>query len=280
MQSIFPTHLATINSNAINPVSLERLQNEIMRKSLEQLRQESSMQKDILRNNTAQIEKLTQIVQRRTSRWTPAKAISYETSRPSSSAVACVSRQLEFQSDSTRPLSAAGNLGAPAVIGPETRAAEDTGVYIASDNSLRGFIAPSPRLVTSPRPRTEVDLVLPPVIAFCKPGMSNSTSNQYSIEIFMHLGDDLLLEHPVLGQGSVHWNDVFAQIKQPGPLWDTWKPSKTLDQMSIQDIWDCYNVGEGVEENGVQTGVKPPLRLVEQVFGSEWRKAGKVSVFC
>ena len=62
----------------------------------------------------AQLTPLMQIVQRRTSRWTPAKAISYETSRPSSSAVACVSRQLEFQLDSTWPLSAAGNLGAPA----------------------------------------------------------------------------------------------------------------------------------------------------------------------
>lgn len=279
MQSVFPVHLATIDLKAVDPVSLERLQNEILRKSLEQLRQESSMQKDILRNTTAQIEKLTQIVQRRTSRWTLVKAISYEPSRPSSSAVACISRQLEFQSNSTLPLSAAGDLDAPAIIGPETRAAEDTGVYIASDNRLRGFIVPSPSLATSPRLRTEVDLVLPPVIAFCKPGMSNSISKQYFIKLFMHIGDDLLLEHPVLGQGSVHWNDVFAQIKQPEPLWDTWKPSKTLDHMSIQDIWDCYNIGEGIEENGVQTGVKPPLRLVEQVFGSEWRKAGKVSVF-
>ncbi|EDR04062.1 uncharacterized protein LACBIDRAFT_330862 [Laccaria bicolor S238N-H82] len=243
MQSTFPVHLAAINSSAVSPVCLERLQNEIMRKSLEQLRQESVMQKELLHSNTAQIEKLAQIVQRRTSQWTPAKAISYETTCPSSSAVASISRQLEFPSDSTVPILTAANLGAPAVIGPETRAAEDMGVYLASDNSLHGFIVPLPHSTTSPRPRTEVDLVLPPLITFCKPG------------------DDLLLEHPILGQGSVHWNDVFAQVKQPGPLWDTWKPSKTLDQMLIQDIWDCYNVGEGVEENGVQTGVKPPLRL-------------------
>jgi len=67
MRSVFPVHLTTINSNAINPVSLKHLQNEIMHKSLEKLHQESTMQKDILRNNTAQIEKLTQIVQRCTS---------------------------------------------------------------------------------------------------------------------------------------------------------------------------------------------------------------------
>jgi hypothetical protein len=251
-----------------------------MRKSLEQLRQESVTQKDLLRSNTAQIEKLTQIVQRRTSHWTPAKAISYETMRPSSSMVAGISRQLEFQSGSTQPLSAVGNLGAPAIIGPETQAAENTGVYLASDNSLRGFIVPSPHLPTSPRPRTEVDLVLPPVIAFCAPGMPYSISKQNFIDASLYVGDDLLLEHLVLGQGSISWNDVFARIKQPRPLWDMWKPSKPLDQMSIQDVWDCYNVGEGVEVNGMKTGVKPPLRLVEQKFGSEWRKAGRVCLFC
>jgi hypothetical protein len=93
-------------------------------------------------------------------------------------------------------------------------------------------------------------------------------------------GDDLLLEHPVLGRGSVQWSEVFAKIKQPGPLWDTWKPSRSLDQMSIQDIWDCYNVGESVKGNdGKTTGVKPPLRLVEQRFGSYWRRDEKVMIF-
>jgi len=281
MQNIFPVHLAIINVNAVDPVSLERLQNEILRKSLEQLRQESSMQKEIMRNNTAQIEKLTQIVQRRTSHWTPAKAISYDASHPSSSEVNCVSRQLSFQLDPNSSIATESGLGTPAVIDPDTRAVEDTGVYIASDNSLRGFIVPSPPLLTSPRPRTEVDLVLPPTFAFCAPGMSGLYSMSiYTLsDISLLIGDDLLLDHPVLGCGSVHWNTVFAKIKQPGPLWNTWKPSKTLDRMSIQDVWDCYNVGEGVEENGKQTGVKPPLRLVEQKFGSEWRKAGKVSFY-
>jgi hypothetical protein len=109
--------------------------------------------------------------------------------------------------------------------------------------------------------------------------MPSSTSDQTFIDVFIHTGDDLLPEHPVLGKGSIHWSDVFAQIKQPGPLWDAWKPARTLDQMSVQEVWDCYNIGEGIEENGKQTGVKPPLRLVEQKFGSEWHKAGKVSSF-
>jgi hypothetical protein len=178
MRSTFPIHLAKINLNAVDPISLERLQNEIMRKSLEQLRQESSMQQEIIRNNTSQIEKLTQIVQRRTLQWTPAKAACYDAC-PSSSAVASVSRQLEFHLDSTASVLTEGILGTPAVIDSETRAIEDTGVYLASDDSLRGYIVPSPSLPTSPRPRTEVDLVLPPPIAFCAPGMANSNFTIY-----------------------------------------------------------------------------------------------------
>ncbi|KDR75964.1 hypothetical protein GALMADRAFT_225713 [Galerina marginata CBS 339.88] len=260
MRNTFPIQLATIDSNVTDPVNLERLQNEILRKSLEQLRQESSMQNQVLRNSMVQIEELKKIIHRRTLQWTPAKAIPYDkdyTSHRSSGVVASVSRQLEFQVDACYPPSAATSLEPALVIDSETRASEDTGVYCANDDSLRGFVVPSPSLPTSPRPRTEVDLVLPPVIAFCAPG------------------EDLLMHHPVLGQGSVQWNDVFTQIKQPGPLWDTWKPSRTLDQMSVQDVWDCYNVGESVQENGRKTGVKPPLRLVEQKFGSEWRKEEK-----
>ncbi|KDR69528.1 hypothetical protein GALMADRAFT_230698 [Galerina marginata CBS 339.88] len=260
MRNTFPIQLATIDSNVADPVNLERLQNEILRKSLEQLRQESSLQNQVLRNSMVQIEELKKIIHRRTLQWTPAKAIPYNkdyTSHQSSGVVASVSRQLEFQVDACYPPSAATNLEPAHVIDSETRASEDTGVYCANDDSLRGFVVPSPSLPTSPRPRTEVDLVLPPVIAFCAPG------------------EDLLMHHPVLGQGSIQWNDVFTQIKQPGPLWDTWKPSRTLDQMSVQDVWDCYNVGESVQENGRKTGVKPPLRLVEQKFGTEWRKEEK-----
>ena len=46
---------------------------------------------------------------------------------------------------------------------------EDTGLYQAEDQSLRGFIVPSPQ-DSSPRPRTKIDLVLPPLIAFRAPG--------------------------------------------------------------------------------------------------------------
>ena len=59
----------------------------------------------------------------------------------------------------------------PAFINDATRVLEDTGVYETEDNALRGFICPSPTSVNSPRPRTQIDLCLPPVQAFHEPGM-------------------------------------------------------------------------------------------------------------
>lgn len=90
-------------------------------------------------------------------------------------------------------------------------------------------------------------------------------------------GDIVLMHPPAFGRGSAQWPAVFAAIKQVGPLWETWKPSKTLDQMSIRSIWDCYNTGETViNAAGQPMGIKPPLRLVEQHFQSTWRNTSKV----
>jgi hypothetical protein len=58
----------------------------------------------------------------------------------------------------------------PTVIDDDTRALENTGVYETEDNALRGFVCPSPAVPNSPRPRTQIDLCLPPVEAFHKPG--------------------------------------------------------------------------------------------------------------
>ncbi len=78
---------------------------------------------------------------------------------------------------------------------------------------------------------------------------------------------------------SVQWPVVFSKIRQTEPLWDTWKPSGSFDTQSIQAIWDCYNVGEAVfDGDGYQTGIKPPLRLVEQHFQARWRKTSNVSI--
>jgi len=58
----------------------------------------------------------------------------------------------------------------PSIVDATTRALEDTGVYETEDHALRGFICPSPASPNSPRPRTQIDLCLPPVQAFHKPG--------------------------------------------------------------------------------------------------------------
>lgn len=168
-------------------------------------------------------------------------------------------------------------LGAALPIDAVTQASEDTGMYFAEDNSLQGFIVPLPKALYVPRPRTEVDLVLPPIIAFCLPG--NSCAYTLHIYINSFQGDDLPREHPILGKQSVQWSMVFSSIKQMGPLWDTWKPSKSLEKMEIQEVWNCYNTGEVTMQDGIQSGMKPPLQLVEQYFKSEWRKGSTVSTF-
>lgn len=84
---------------------------------------------------------------------------------------------------------------------------------------------------------------------------------------------------PLLGQQSISWNQVFPLIKRPELLWTSWGPSKSLDKYSLEEQWACYNTGEPVFNNeGIQTGIKPPLRLVEQYFLSDWRKGKTVSL--
>ena len=83
---------------------------------------------------------------------------------------------------------------------------------------------------------------------------------------------------PIFGQQSVTWDQVFALVERPEMLWECWKPSKSLDKYSLDELWACYNAGEKVfNSEGIQTGVKPPLRQVEQFFQSKWRKEGAVS---
>lgn len=82
----------------------------------------------------------------------------------------------------------------------------------------------------------------------------------------------------IFGQQSVTWDQVFVLVKRPEMLWECWKPSKSLDKYSLDELWACYNVGEKIfNSEGVQMGIKPPLRQVEQFFQSKWHKQGAVS---
>ncbi|KAJ6450595.1 hypothetical protein C8R47DRAFT_1084389, partial [Mycena vitilis] len=138
------------------------------------------------------------------------------------------------------------------IIDAETRASEDTGVYEAGENGcLRAFISPSPTRKDIRRPRTSVDLILPPKEAFNNSRIVNPV---WSV---------------ILGQESVMWTDVFRHVTNPKLLYDVWKPTKTIDNMSVAEIWNCWSVGEVVF--GDHPGQKPPIRLVEQHFNAKWR---------
>ncbi|KAF9490446.1 hypothetical protein BDN71DRAFT_1490630 [Pleurotus eryngii] len=132
-----------------------------------------------------------------------------------------------------------------------------SGVYTAADTTLRAFVNASPPSSHVLREPTQVDLVLPPVEAFSDPGAAR------------------LIWPPCLGQKSVRWVDVFKLIKQPQLCWESWKPAKTLAQYeTVSELWDIFTSGEPVYHNGIQTGVRPPLRDVEQYFQHRWRTKG------
>ncbi|TFK72355.1 hypothetical protein BDN72DRAFT_894862 [Pluteus cervinus] len=134
--------------------------------------------------------------------------------------------------------------------------APEPAAYEAEDHTFRAYVSSSPRTPETCRSQTQVDLVLPPVAAFSETG-----------------SESLLLFPPILGCESVTWPNVFCLIRQPDLLWDCWKPNKSLDQYTLEGLWACYAVGEAVvDSQGEPTGMKPPLRLVEQHFQASWRK--------
>jgi hypothetical protein len=187
MTTDYPSQLTILQAKEGSPVDLERMQNAILRRSLEELR---ALQAE----SNMQIHKLTQLIERRTQVFSPAKAYSHETYN-SRGNVILLFRSLQISSTNrfaVAAISTDGNpilqplaslsifpetpprlrLDPPTFIDNETRSLEDTGVYETEEDTLRGFVCPSPKSPTAPRPRTEVDLVLPPVSAFSKKGMS------------------------------------------------------------------------------------------------------------
>jgi hypothetical protein len=80
---------------------------------------------------------------------------------------------------------------------------------------------------------------------------------------------------------SARWvEDVFPEIKQPEMCWQAWGPSKTVDQFDdLQEMWNVYAVGDRVSnEDGTQTRMKPPLKIVEQYFHHLWRTSSEKTV--
>jgi hypothetical protein len=234
MTTTFPVQLDLAHLLHGDAISLERIQNELLRQSLEQIRFQSSLQNDAIRALELRISQLTTTFNRRTVQWSPAKAVMLQQGQTVSSPVLlhAVARQLVFNEAAVTVASTEipnDVLAAPFCerVGEDCEA-EDTGMYFMEDQSLRGFLVPSPHN-SSPRPRTKIDLVLPPMIAFRAPG-------RHLLELLplfylmITPGDDLLPSEPIFGRDSVQWTEVFAKIKQTQPLWDVWRPSKTLDE--------------------------------------------------
>ncbi|KAF9474955.1 hypothetical protein BDN70DRAFT_814884, partial [Pholiota conissans] len=243
MKTGYPTSLSLLEAKAGNSFEVERIQNKEIRDSLEGMRSMMEIERRKLEVFSAKIERRTAVL-------SPTKFSSstYYNSYPAADLSATLFTPPNLQGTSST--------SCPST--PTPVSTDDLGFYTASDNTPRAFVNASPKATSSPRLKTHVDLVLPPVSAFYKPG------------------DPPLLWPPVLGQKSITWDKVFALIhpESTGILWNSWKPSKSLDQYTLEELWACYNSGEQVfDESGTPTGIKPPLRLVDEHFHSSWRKS-------
>lgn len=184
MKTTFPAQLAMLNANAGSPIDLERIQNVILRDAVNNLKHQLNLQSRQIEEQTKQLVLLNANFERRTSQWTPIRVPEV---LPRLSNVLPAARQLVFADDLLQRSPSQfsqGNIDLdPAVVinaNAVQRASDDGGVYTAPDNTLRGFVVPSPSSNASPRPRTQVDLVLPPLDAFCNPGrMTQICANFY-----------------------------------------------------------------------------------------------------
>ncbi|KAJ7210917.1 hypothetical protein GGX14DRAFT_394536 [Mycena pura] len=255
MKETFPVELKRLEDSALNPLDLSRIQNEALRLSLEEVRVQLAKQSRTL-------DQVLTTLNRRTAILSPAKQY-LDQSRES----AILQSVPLYDADPENPFIIHTDFTLPSfpphstqIIDPKTRASEDTGVYETDDNgSLRAFISPSPTRKDASRPRTMVDLILPPKEAF---NNSNTINPVWSV---------------ILGQESVMWTDVFRHVSNPKLLYDVWKPSKTIDNMTVAEIWNCWSVGEVVF--GAHPGQKPPIRLVEQHFKAKWRPSNTARKF-
>ncbi|KAJ3776228.1 hypothetical protein FB446DRAFT_683067 [Lentinula raphanica] len=244
MKTQFPTQLSLIQAKAGSPVDLQRIQNESLRLALEEVRVIMTGMRIEMQKLSAQLDRRTQL-------------LSPHAYKPVTKSQTFISYRLP--PDSSSALLPAADITPATSHIPTTITGEhntdDTGMYQLEDESYRAFVSPSPKLRGIPRPRTQVDLKLPPVDVYTKPG------------------GPIFLLPPYVGQKSISWDDVFKQVQQPQRLWDLYKPTKTLDQWdSLSELWHCWSTGEPeIDSNGVQTGVRPPLRLVEQHFHHTWR---------
>ncbi|KAJ7916427.1 hypothetical protein B0H13DRAFT_2449107 [Mycena leptocephala] len=239
MQSTFPSELSLLQAKEGSPADLLLIQNAVLRKALEDLYKLANI-------GDAKLTKLTEILERRTAVLSPAQGFSTASYHQNA---------LAFSSSPATPPRTSSTPSAPILLHFNEQM-EETGTYESSaadgTPSIRAFVNESPRSPDEQRTPTQVDLVLPPTEAFYKPGGPRG------------------IVPPLFGQKSARWPDVFAFIKQPKFCWAVWGP-KSVDS-TVQEIWTSWIDGEAVcNSAGVQTGKKPPIKLVEQYLQNKWR---------
>ncbi|KAJ7771090.1 hypothetical protein DFH07DRAFT_953710 [Mycena maculata] len=249
MTSGYPSTLSGLQASAGNPVDLQRIENIALVSALHQMRDNQTA---LLR----QISAISDMLNRRTSIFTPARGFSSDTYYQNAHiAGTALNNDIPPSAFSPEYLGPPPLHAGPA---PGAPSAPCTPLNGAADVPRTPFNSTpeAPCTLGTPTLIAQVELVLPPVAAFYAKGRPMGVL------------------HPVLGMRSARWiEDVFPAIKQPQMCWDVWGPTKTMDDFDdLQEIWNLYAVGERVSsEDGSKTRTKPPLKIVEQHFQHRWR---------
>ncbi|KIM35282.1 hypothetical protein M413DRAFT_32634 [Hebeloma cylindrosporum] len=251
MATTYRSELCALQAQEGSAIDIQRMQDRMLRTALEEVRA-------LQAKHTNEIGSLIQLMKCRTAIFSPTKGFSTESYHRSS--------LFDCHPTTTTPPSPSPGEHMQSYMPEAMMLSEDgdiaaemdsTRVYETLDASLRDFVTDSPKMPTQPCVKTQVDLVLPALSAFNAPGPSKP----------------VLLWPPVLGQQGVHWTTIFKLVKQPAELWGKWKPARTLDAYKmVENVWNLFTEGEAeYDANGIKTGMKPPLYLVEQHFASGWR---------
>lgn len=267
MTTQYRSELAALRSAAGSPVDLQRVQDSLMRQSLEQMRSALSDTKTFMHAFAMKMECRTAVL-------SPTKNFSDDVHQRR---LECSSRsvtQPQFGSSSatTLPLRIPSSLLSQAASGSQT----STGVYSVNTHSHSEAIIHPLTLNNPEEPQTSglIDLVLPPPLAFTEPSKQRFILFKlFSYHARYNLSDSpQLFWPPELGQRAVSWDWVYALIRQPKLLWECWRPHALDSYASVEVQWIAYNTGESVVDDiGAPVGVKMPLRQVEQFFKHKWR---------
>ncbi|KAF9031193.1 hypothetical protein BDZ89DRAFT_1064031 [Hymenopellis radicata] len=205
MKVEFPVKLARLQAEAGESVNLERIQDEVLRRVLEENRTERALHHQEVEKQRRELQELRECFHRRTSFLSPSKGFSNalyheNASRSDHSAMVIDSLPHSQKVPSTPPR-------------PSRISIEPMRVSEGSPTS-----AP---LVHSVR------MLLPPIDAFYNPNDGSS------YRIFP----------PILGQRNLAWSDIFNQIKQPILLWELYQP-RGLADFTLSSLWNSYEQGE------------------------------------